>query len=328
MRRISIGAVSLDPLGRIHVVPLLPPMQTYELVYRAGMSVHWDQQRRCLLVAPTFQGPAIRQFELIVTAVREELGDMLVFDPRTSWFQVPDDLREMLERRLLTLHASHPPLTSTPDAASNGDLLLTASFALASGRTGSDRVFTYKTPAGAIFAVAGGAGGTGGGAAAADAAIEFVRTWAQRDPSLGSSESWARCLYELDELLVKSSHAGQTTLVIACIVNGVVHGSAVGDSVVWLVRPDAVIDLTSGARPKPLLGSSAAVPFVLAPTPLGSATLLCASDGLWKYAPRERIASGVCRTVLPGSVEQLADLVRLRSGALPDDVAVVIARQV
>ena len=71
---------------------------------------------------------------------------------------------------------------------------------------------------------------------------------------------------------------------------------------------------------KPLLGSGKAVP-VAFETVLGDATLLLATDGLLKYARRDRIAAPARSLHLKIAVQGLTDLPRLRSGALPDDVA-------
>ena len=51
--------------------------------------------------------------------------------------------------------------------------------------------------------------------------------------------------------------------------------------------------------------------------------LLLATDGLTRYATPEKIAG----LVVHGSVEEIANCVRLPSGDLQDDVAVVIAAE-
>jgi len=56
------------------------------------------------------------------------------------------------------------------------------------------------------------------------------------------------------------------------------------------------------------------------------ATLLLATDGLLKYGRRDRIAVLARGADLQAAVLQLAELPRLRSGALPDDVGVILCR--
>lgn len=51
-----------------------------------------------------------------------------------------------------------------------------------------------------------------------------------------------------------------------------------------------------------------------------------ASDGLVNYAPMRRIVELTRDGEWDGLAARLCELVRLRSGALPDDVAVVLAR--
>jgi serine/threonine protein phosphatase PrpC len=58
----------------------------------------------------------------------------------------------------------------------------------------------------------------------------------------------------------------------------------------------------------------------------GGATLLLASDGLLKHAPHDRISLLVRERELRSAALRLSELPRLRSGALPDDVAIVLCR--
>jgi hypothetical protein len=79
----------------------------------------------------------------------------------------------------------------------------------------------------------------------------------------------------------------------------------------------------NGAR-KPFLGSGSAWAISFS-KPAVKGTLVAATDGLWKYTSLEKIAEKV-RAVAPESLAQdLAELVRLKSGAYPDDVAVATA---
>lgn len=131
---------------------------------------------------------------------------------------------------------------------------------------------------------------------------------------------------EIDRSLASASTGGQTTLAVVCVNGDLVSGMAVGDTVAWLINASGVTDLTAGVRRKPLLGDGA-VPSAIGPAPLGSATLLVATDGLWKYAARERIAECVSSASLSDLLPALVDLVRLRSGSLQDDVGVVGVRR-
>ena len=58
---------------------------------------------------------------------------------------------------------------------------------------------------------------------------------------------------------------------------------------------------------------------------LGDATVM-AADGLLKYGRRDRIAVLARGEDLQVAVQQLAELPRLRSGALPDDVGIILCR--
>lgn len=97
---------------------------------------------------------------------------------------------------------------------------------------------------------------------------------------------------------------------------------------------DVVIDLTGRQRRKPLLGSGAAVPVGFSATWTAGfsttwtpGTLLIATDGLFKYAPARRVAEIARGADLAAAAEALVEQVRLPSGGLQDDVAVVLCRR-
>ena len=100
-------------------------------------------------------------------------------------------------------------------------------------------------------------------------------------------------------------------------------GKIIGESGAWLITPDGIVDLTEHQCRKPLLGSGGALPVPFGPMRL-TGRLLVASDGLFKYAARDVIAS----VALEGSVEEgargLVECVRLPSGMLRDDLAVIL----
>ena len=55
-------------------------------------------------------------------------------------------------------------------------------------------------------------------------------------------------------------------------------------------------------------------------------TLVVATDGLWKYAKPGEIATKVKFVAPEQLAPELANLTRLRSGALADDIAIVTCR--
>jgi len=190
-----------------------------------------------------------------------------------------------------------------------------------------DRAATIPTTTGHLLVVADGAGGTGDGAHAADAVLAAVTTAATTaattPPELTSAAACAALLAHLDSTLRR----GETTAALAVILGDTIHGASVGDSGAWLIDPHGGIhDLSEHQRRKPLLGSGRATPVPFTAT-LGPATLLLATDGLFNYCPRDRITALANSPDLEGLATRLCDLPRLRSGALPDDIAVILARR-
>jgi serine/threonine protein phosphatase PrpC len=173
-----------------------------------------------------------------------------------------------------------------------------------------------------ILAVADGSGGMSGGADAADRAVRLVTEYAH-EKAAGELEDWVSLIARIDATAADAS--GQCALVIAAVAEDAIVGASAGDCGAWLIA-DGVAELTGQQVRKPLVGSGSAAPVRFRST-LGRGTLLLASDGLLKYAPRKAIANAARRDDLDAAVRELTDLPRLRSGDLPDDVAVVLCRK-
>lgn len=191
---------------------------------------------------------------------------------------------------------------------------------LAASGSGQDRAFAVPIRGGYLVAVADGAGGTGSGAAAADSLIAFISKLAER----AVSTDWFAALCKFDDQLSARLSAGQTTGVVAFVTSDRVAGASVGDSSAWLISPTGkMTDLTANQRRRPLLGTGEALP-VQFEAELRGGRLLLASDGLVNYAIAERICVVAMQGSTTKAADTLASCVRLPSGALQDDVAVVL----
>lgn len=184
--------------------------------------------------------------------------------------------------------------------------------------TGQDRVWVSATRDRVVIALADGAGGAVGGDRAAAAVIEAV--------AAAQGDDWAAVLTEL-ELDPDRLGPGQTTAVVATVSREGIHGASAGDSGAWVIRDGRIEDLTHAQHKKPLIGDhSIALPFHGGP--LAGGTLLVASDGLLHHAPPEAIARVASGPDLAIAARALVELVRLPSGEVPDDVAIVLCREV
>src|SRR5204862_483704 len=83
--------------------------------------------------------------------------------------------------------------------------------------------------------------------------------------------------------------------------------------------------LSQRQQRKPLLGSGGALP-VPFEAEFAGGTLLIASDGLFNYAAADRIQGALSEPDLRLVASRLVELVRLPSGALWDDIAVMVCR--
>jgi serine/threonine protein phosphatase PrpC len=185
---------------------------------------------------------------------------------------------------------------------------------------GQDRVAVSHHEAGLVVVVADGAGGVAGGAAAAEAIIDDGKVWLPEDVAAPD------VIRNLDHRL-GSTTGGQATAVLLSLRKAGIVGASVGDSSAWIVRHGSIEDLTSGQNRKPLVGSGASVPVAFSAGPLRGGTLVVGSDGLFKYARPSDIARVVAQSSLETAASDLVALVTLRSGDLPDDVAVVLCRE-
>lgn len=192
---------------------------------------------------------------------------------------------------------------------------------LEQGGRGEDRLVVEQVDGRDVLAVADGAGGTGAGGAAAELAcaqIIAVARCQERGPN-----RWIECLCDIDRAILDSACGGETTAVVVEAAAGWIRGASVGDSAAWLFTETDLIDLTADQHRKPLMGSGRAEPVGFAVERIAG-TLLLASDGLFDYAPVGEIARIVRTARIEDVAARLAERVRLRSGALPDDVAIVV----
>ena len=158
-----------------------------------------------------------------------------------------------------------------------------------------------------------GAGNGGRGGMAADLAIAELSRIAQ-----AGFTDWMRALLDVDQLLKRQAQGGETTCVVVDISDsGECRGASVGDSGAWMLPADgAVRDLTAH-QDRARLGSGQAYPVRFKAQLMGR--LVLATDGLFKY-----IRAADIRTCAARGVDALIDSVRLKSGALQDDVAVIL----
>ena len=177
-------------------------------------------------------------------------------------------------------------------------------------RVGHDRAAVYEVGDELVVALADGSGTSRPAALAAEAAVAaFARDVVDWDG--------------LDGDLVRIG--GQCAAVRLRISADRIFGESIGDSEAWLFADDRRIELTEHQIKKPLLGDGG-IPVSFEAGPLAGATLVVASDGLWKYVSLAAIAAASRGEDLATTATSLIELARLPAGGLSDDVAVVIVR--
>lgn len=191
---------------------------------------------------------------------------------------------------------------------------------------GHDRADVFGSREHALIVVADGAGGLAGASCAAELVVDVAREAMRvRQRAIGSL-GLCQLLERLDRLLLRSAHAGESTAVLVEVRGDTIWGASVGDSGAWLVHQGEHVDLTARQHRKWRLGSGLARPVPFGPLPLVG-TLLVASDGLLECAEPDRLADAVRAIPLSDVAGTLVERVRLPTGALRDDLALVLARR-
>lgn len=174
-----------------------------------------------------------------------------------------------------------------------------------------------------VLCVADGAGGRSGGAEAASMVVKLVRETGTR---LQTADSCAELLRQIDGAIARDRIAGETTCALAVVTGTGIFGASVGDSGIWFIPESGLhSDLTRGQQRKPFIGSGGAWPIQFQFRSRGG-LLVLATDGLLKYTSADRIVETCRKHSLESAAPQLIELVRYSSGALPDDVTLILAK--
>lgn len=169
-----------------------------------------------------------------------------------------------------------------------------------------------------VIVVADGAGDAGCGDVAAESVLREVKS-AYR--SIHSADQWADLLRQTDHRI----SLGESTAVVVDVRPYGIAGASVGDSCAWIINYEKVDNLTRNQIRKPLLGSGNASPVPFIHRPLDG-VLLVGTDGFFDYAKRDAITAMIVRSDFYTIPKQCIEMVRLPSGEMWDDVAVVAAR--
>jgi PPM family protein phosphatase len=178
-----------------------------------------------------------------------------------------------------------------------------------------------------IGALADGQGGRAGGGEAARLAVatclEIASDSAPR--MLSTPTAWIEICEMADRAVSANTDAGFTTLIGVAVSRAFLAGASCGDSAAFLWADSQLIDLTYGQRKHPPVGSGVAELTAFSALPEVPWKLLVVSDGVWKYAGRERIGARLGthwgKAVIDGLRE---DVLVGTSGELPDDFTATI----
>ncbi len=195
----------------------------------------------------------------------------------------------------------------------------------AGGKELQDRAEFFWCGSSLVLVVADGAGGMSGGAEAAQFLVEGIKK--QVGSTNVNPDGLSKILTSLDREMAAIGAYGETTGVIVALSDNGVFGASVGDSGAFVFSRNGLENLTANQTRKPFLGSGRAIPIPFTRESLVG-TLLVATDGLLKYTSLEKIAATILATDFDSAASKLVELVRYQSGALPDDISILLARKI
>lgn len=181
-----------------------------------------------------------------------------------------------------------------------------------------DRAAWFRRGNRLVVAVADGDSDQADSGHAAEFAIHAALKFALRESSPLEPAQWVKLVADVDEPL-SLEPSGETTLVVVDIGPSRVTGASVGHSRLFQARENTLLDVTAGQSQKPLLGSGAAVVRGFEAEWTAGNLLVC-SDGLHKYAAKDRLADALPRL----NAAALLEMARLPDGRLFDDAAAII----
>ena len=84
-----IEEIGIDSEERLY---LKPASETFPMIYREAMEVHWNSERGYLYSAKPRKWGYIEWYQQIIKAASEQ-GCTLVLSPNVSWVNVPGELQ-------------------------------------------------------------------------------------------------------------------------------------------------------------------------------------------------------------------------------------------
>lgn len=197
------------------------------------------------------------------------------------------------------------------------------------GDSTEDRCLVLPRPhGGVLLVIADGVGGRSGGGVAAQLAVDLVcdhQYGVRSEPT-----HWSGLLSYIDGLVSDDPDAGETTLLVVDIGPTEVTGASVGDSQAFIFAATEPLsgELTQYQQRKPFVGSGAAHPMSFScDIPAGGATILAATDGIFRYVKESVVATLSRQADLEEAAAQLVEAARgQHSRTLYDDVAIALCR--
>lgn len=242
-----------------------------------------------------------------------------------------EDLRQMaLRNKLITERYKFTPQThdittinkaefNTPSASGNANISL---YMEGVNQPNQDFAAHFSKDGVDFLILADGVGGQGGGGVAAQYLVDFVSQNVSKN-NLHQPFFLQNLLGAADHMINNHAKAGKTTAIVIAVEDNEVYGSSAGDSEAYILENNCLTSLTDGQDLNGFIGSGHAAPISFKKI-FTDGVLILASDGLWKYAQPQNIIKELSSSRQKASSARLADLARMQSGHLNDDISILL----
>lgn len=91
----EIKEIGIDSIGRLYITP---KQENFEFIWRYAAGVNWDKENlRLYAPVPTEEMTYFDWFRQIQLATQYEYGIILQVKEKTSWYNIPDTLKELIQ---------------------------------------------------------------------------------------------------------------------------------------------------------------------------------------------------------------------------------------
>ena len=98
MEIIEITKLEVIDTNELSVTPIINWNNFFQFIYRTATGVKWNEKDQCFMSPIPKDWSHLDWYKNIVTSVASEMGVRLIITPKTKWLNVPNCLKEEIEK--------------------------------------------------------------------------------------------------------------------------------------------------------------------------------------------------------------------------------------